>query len=121
MVAPNTKGVSKIDSEPNLILFNNFLAASPLPGSSHSSVSNCVGPTSNISPKEPMSSISATKVSPRAPPITPAANLFTPAFRFNLSALTIPSTVFFEPTFAYFPAFFALIAPPANFCPSLKP
>ena len=80
VVAPNTNGVIKIDSDPNLSLFNNFLAASSLPPSVHSSLSNCVGPVSKISPKEPMSSMSATKVSPAAPPITPAANLFIPAF-----------------------------------------
>ena len=68
-----------------------------------------------------MSSMSATKVSPAAPPITPAANLFTPAFLFNLSALTCALTEFLDPTLAYLPAFFALIAPLANLCPNLKP
>ena len=63
----------KIDSVPNFNLFNNLLPASSLPKVSLSSIA--VGP-SKKSPNVPMSSISATKVSPVAPPKTPATNLF---------------------------------------------
>ena len=66
-----TKGVIRIDSDPNLIYLTVFLTASSLPVSS--SLSSAVGP-SKKSPNVPVSSVSAS-VSPAAPPATPAANL----------------------------------------------
>ena len=82
LAAPYTIGVIKIDSLPNLTLFNNFLPASSLPPSSVTLV-NWVGPASNASPKLPISSVSTTNASPAAPPATPAVNLFTFAFLFK--------------------------------------
>ena len=90
--APYTNGVNNMDSEPNLTLFINFLTASSC-GVSSSTWSKAVGP-SNKSPKVPISSTSATKVSPAAPPNTPAENLFIPAALFNLSLCNIASIVF---------------------------
>ena len=77
--APNTNGVINKDSVPNFNLFNNLLPASSRP--SDSVVSNAVGP-SKKSPNVPISSTSATNVSPAAPPNTPAANLLlVPGFK----------------------------------------
>ena len=70
---PYTKGVIKTPSDENLTLFNSLRRAYPLFVAS-GSLSTFVGPPS-ISPKVPIFSMSATKASPAAPPITPAANL----------------------------------------------
>ena len=89
---PYTAGVIKIDSAPNFNLFANFLAASSLPVSSN--VFSEVGDPSNTSPNVPISSTSATKVSPAAPPITPATNLLALAFLFLFNASSAPLEVF---------------------------
>ena len=68
-----------------------------------------------------MSSTSATKVSPTAPPATPAANLLYFDFLFKSEALP---TAFCKLGFfklAYFPFRLAVKALLASFCPALKP
>ena len=70
---PKANGVTNKDSVPNLNLFISFLVASSLP-LKLSSLFKLVGP-SNMSPNVPISSVSTTKPSPAAPPVTAKANL----------------------------------------------
>ena len=127
MPTPNTNGVINIDSAPNFNLFNILLPASSLPSLSRLSIA--VGP-SKKSPNVPISSTSATSVSPVAPPNTPAANLLvvpgsnpnlSSTLKFNFLALFAPSWTALDFKLAYVPAFFALIALSANLVASLKP
>ena len=117
---PYTKGVTNTDSDANLVLFISFLTASS-DGSSFTSLSNCVGPASNTSPKEPISSVSPTNVSPAAPPKTNAPNLFLPVSLFNSLAFLIPFCALLLFMFAYLPVFLAFNALLASFNAILEP
>ena len=79
-----------------------------------------MGP-SKKSPKVPISSTSATNVSPVAPPNTPAANLFVLDALFNSSAFAAASVTLLDFKFAYVPAFFAFNALSASLVAALKP
>ena len=105
---PYTKGASNADSVPNFNLFNNFLPASS-DGSTLTSLSNSVGPPSNISPNVPIFSLSTTNVSPAAPPVAITAYLFAPVIPLYSSALSIAFLRFLFFGFTNLFAFFALI------------